>query len=548
MVNEHHEMAAAPPPEGAAPPSGLAMLEQLPDPILLIEPATYRLVYSNAAARRLYGEPGAGRHTCYALSHGRETPCDGPDHECPLDAVLATGAAREVEHFHLDRHGERRLFRVQASPMADDSGGTRWVLETHADITEQQTELALLSSAFHTAQPMLIADAQLRISQVNEAFREQVGWTEGEMQGSSLRSLPVRWEVGGDLRGVLRELRRQGAWQGAVRLRDRSGHEGSWWGWISAVPGGESRVSAYVVALNSLEEIRAARGRAQQYFEVARVMMAVLDADGRVREINQRGADLLGLPREEIVGADWFERFVPPDSRKAVRGVFDALLGGEWQPAEYGENELLTGSGQRRLFAFRNTVLRDEDGRIEGALFSGEDITEQRRFQEELQRLADHDGLTGLYNRRAFETLLEREMGRSRRHGRPLSLVMFDIDHFKPVNDVYGHLLGDDILKEVAELVTARLREEDVAGRWGGEGFMVLLPDTTGDGAQGLAEGLREEVADADFPGPGRVTISLGVVELRGGDELKDLTRRVDDALYAAKTTGRNRTCGDGGG
>jgi diguanylate cyclase (GGDEF)-like protein/PAS domain S-box-containing protein len=289
------------------------------------------------------------------------------------------------------------------------------------------------------------------------------------------------------------------------------------------------------------EEIRTARNRAQQYFEVARVMMLVLAPDGRVRAINRRGCELLGLTRQEVIGANWLEEFLPPEIRREMTESFAGIMRGEGQLEDYAENEVLVSGGERRLFAFWNTVLRDGEGAVEGVLSSGEDITEKWRYEQQLQWQAQRDALLGIYNRRAFEEFLEREMSRVSRRASRLSLAMLDIDHFKAVNDTYGHLLGDDILKELTELAESRIRREDVLARWGGEEFVVLLPDTGDEGARRVAEDLRQAVAEADFPGPGRVAVSVGVAEMRPGEELKDLTRRVDEALYAAKAAGRDR-------
>jgi diguanylate cyclase (GGDEF)-like protein len=119
---------------------------------------------------------------------------------------------------------------------------------------------------------------------------------------------------------------------------------------------------------------------------------------------------------------------------------------------------------------------------------------------------------------------------------------MLDIDHFKTVNDTYGHQVGDEVLARLSARVGQRLRASDSLARWGGEEFMALLPETGGEGAFRAAEDIREFIAGSDLPGPGRVTISLGVAVYEPGEALKDFTRRADAALYSAKESGRNRT------
>ena len=159
----------------------------------------------------------------------------------------------------------------------------------------------------------------------------------------------------------------------------------------------------------------------------------------------------------------------------------------------------------------------------------------------ELRQLAHHDYLTGLFNRAALQQHLDEEMGRTARYGDVFSLIMFDLDHFKAINDRYGHDTGDRVLQQVAELTLDEVRDIDITARWGGEEFMILLPGTEGDRAQVLAERIRKRIARAAFPEAGYITISLGIAEISAGESLQDMILRVDHALYKAKET-RNRS------
>ena len=155
------------------------------------------------------------------------------------------------------------------------------------------------------------------------------------------------------------------------------------------------------------------------------------------------------------------------------------------------------------------------------------------------------DGLTQAHVKRYLLEALEKELIRARRHERELAFLMFDIDHFKKINDHHGHLAGDHVLKELARLVQARIRRDEVFARYGGEEFAILLPETTIDGARLLAEGLREKVADAHFIFQNEViavTISVGVARLEEGHKTSlDLIKTADEKLYEAKRGGRNR-------
>jgi diguanylate cyclase (GGDEF)-like protein len=166
---------------------------------------------------------------------------------------------------------------------------------------------------------------------------------------------------------------------------------------------------------------------------------------------------------------------------------------------------------------------------------------ELMRANERLAELATHDELTGLYNRRGLFELAQREFARARRTGRGLALVMADLDHFKEVNDRYGHLAGDEVLKRCAAVHAKLARASDLCGRLGGEEFLLLAPETDLEGAIALAERVRHSLREMDEGGI-RVTASFGVTVLRDSDRsLDDMLRRADDALYRAKAGGRDR-------
>lgn len=192
-----------------------------------------------------------------------------------------------------------------------------------------------------------------------------------------------------------------------------------------------------------------------------------------------------------------------------------------------------------------NPIL-DAEGRYAGALAMIIDISDRKRMEETLRQLATHDALTGLFNRRYFFTLAERELERSQRYGHPLALLMLDLDHFKAINDSRGHQAGDQVLRAVASIIQTNLRQIDVVGRYGGEEFVVLLPETARMTALAVAKRLCAAVAVQSVELSGEslpITISVGMA-VGFGDaalNLEEMLERADRALYAAKATGRNR-------
>jgi diguanylate cyclase (GGDEF)-like protein len=207
------------------------------------------------------------------------------------------------------------------------------------------------------------------------------------------------------------------------------------------------------------------------------------------------------------------------------------------------------------------TDLRDGDlvkiGRTIFKFLSGQNI--ESAYHEEIYRLTTTDGLTQIFNKRYFIENLEREMSRSMRYARDLSLVIFDIDHFKEVNDTYGHLTGDAVLKQLAQRIAGTIRRDDIFSRYGGEEFAVLTPEVPKAGAMHLAEKIRASVEEAPFTFDGvdvSITVSLGVADLHdyksafhNGEtptnfDCLELIALADKRLYQAKHNGRNQVVG----
>lgn len=198
----------------------------------------------------------------------------------------------------------------------------------------------------------------------------------------------------------------------------------------------------------------------------------------------------------------------------------------------------------------------DHDHRLIGFIFSGiaafllllvlrEFVVNKYRarlqaLNRELEQLSNTDALTGIANRRLLNHVFEKEIIRAERYRSKFSVIMLDVDFFKAINDDFGHQIGDDVLKSIADLMIDTIRESDLAGRWGGEEFLILCPETELYGALQVAETIRQKIQRHDFGIPSGITASLGVAEHREGQSLQAVIKAVDTALYEAKKAGRN--------
>jgi diguanylate cyclase (GGDEF)-like protein len=229
---------------------------------------------------------------------------------------------------------------------------------------------------------------------------------------------------------------------------------------------------------------------------------------------------------------------IAPEEWAAVRAIRE----GEVSVDEEVEIECFDGT--RKIILNSAIPLRDQQKKIVGAVVVHHEITERKRFEERLRGMAEQDPLTNTFNRRSLFQFLETEIQRARRYGTPLSLIMFDVDHFKDINDNFGHASGDQVLVGISGIVYGRLRNVDRLARFGGEEFLIVTPGIDGQGAAILAERLRSQIADAKFDALPTVTCSFGVCQFRD-DETDALIRRVDDLLYQAKQAGRNCVVGE---
>jgi diguanylate cyclase (GGDEF)-like protein/PAS domain S-box-containing protein len=274
--------------------------------------------------------------------------------------------------------------------------------------------------------------------------------------------------------------------------------------------------------------------RARHFFDLSRDMLCTSNMDGYFVELNDAWTRYLGYTLEELRSVPFLER-VHPDDRERTEAEAAALFqGGETIGFE---NRYLAKDGSWHWLRWSSQLSPDESMIYARAA----DVTELKQFETEreellgqVQEMARRDSLTGLPNRRALEEQLPQAMARARRGLSPLSVAILDIDHFKDYNDTHGHLAGDEVLRACAKAWDAALRGEDTIVRFGGEEFLVLLPDTSVADATEIVERLRMET-------PMGQTCSAGLASWDYTESIDDLLGRADKALYLAKASGRNR-------
>ena len=334
-----------------------------------------------------------------------------------------------------------------------------------------------------------------------------------------------------------------------LTARHRDGHEFPVELSISALPTPDG--CTFNALLHDISErkgaeraIQDAEERFRGAFEEAPIGMALVELDGRFRQVNGALCEITGYSADEL-GATSFESVAHPDDRAQVRSKTELLVAGEASSYRV-DVRCVHVSGNTVWVALRAALLRDENGEPAHLLIQLIDITHRRRYEEKLQYMADHDPLTGLLNRRSFDRELGSHLEHGRRYGMSGAALVLDVDRLKDVNDTLGHNAGDELLRRIARALGARLRETDVLARLSGDEFAVLLPNTDPEGARQAARALvaavhEQEVQTRD--GRSRtITASVGVAMIDDeGVSGEDVIVNADLAMYDAKAAGRGR-------
>lgn len=441
--------------------------------------------------------------------------------------------------------GLYRWFLVRISAVQDAQGNIERWYGANVDIEDfKQSEEALRkekdlfgTTVSATAEGILVTDGEARIILMNPAAEQIMGLAPAALLGKPLGEVFVLMddrtaERLPDKAGKVLHEQVRVEFPDPLRLLREDGSDILVTGTMAPIPRQGFFSAGIVVSFRDVSREFMLEKEIEGFLNVNLDMLCVGDLDGNFVKINRKFEEVLGYSTDELEGRN-FMQFIHPDD---VKATLDALV-------RMGEGSTLTGFINRYLCkdgSYKFIEWNSIPGVGRYVYTSARDVTDKIRLQEKLKALATQDELTGLYNRHHFDTVINDMIERADRYEEPLSLFIFDLDHFKRVNDTFGHPAGDVVLRTISATAARTLREADLLFRFGGEEFLVLMPQTALPGAAAAADKLRCAVETELFPAVGHLTVSIGVSERMKSESFRHWFRRTDDALYKAKHAGRN--------
>ena len=536
------------------------VFDNIRENIVVVDAENHEIIHANQSFLESYDIPleESRKKRCYEVTHRNDRPCHEAGEECPVRLAADTGRVSKCVHVHKRKEGESRTTRLAAYPIRESDGTVRRVVEISEDITEQvrmqreiQKKSEFLDNILKNSPDGIIGnDTEGNIFLFNESAEGIFGYTAaqaiGKIKASMLYPPGGAREVkefiyaeGFGGRGRLLDFETKIVTSTGkstpIRLSCELLHEG---GREVGTIGFFHDISGRLALQNNLSESEA---KFRTLFETASDAILSIDENGLVLMANRSAKDVFEYPGHEIVGIN-IRRLLGSGQEGAWEVL--ARYASRSESGKYVESSAVSKSGKK--IPFHISVSENVSGGKKFYTAIMRDVSQIKAYEEDLQVLANTDSLTHLFNRRQLYPIIQKELDRVARNKVPFSVLLMDIDHFKKFNDTYGHAGGDLLLTGFADKMRSAIRQMDSAFRFGGEEFVVLLPETTSRDAMIPAERFRQLIADSLFlmPPDGRpvsVTVSVGIAECRDGDTIDEVIRHADLAMYAAKSGGRNR-------
>lgn len=447
-------------------------------------------------------------------------------------------------------------YRQEISLTIIEGGGIVCVVRDITNRKQIEEKLKLFSVAVEEAPDgVQITDLDGYIIYSNRATEKIYGFSQEEFIGKHVSDLNA--DPGFAFRVIISGIRETGQWVGELMVKHKDGRRFPILLNTSMVKDGSGKPIAMAGIIRDItgqkqreNELHRSERFLNTIFDSIRDPFSILDRDFRIIRVNEAYAQMKNKSTKDLIGKICYEVLEDRNSvcdACVIEKTFDTA-----DPCAKEKIVTLPDGSDAWIEIYTYPII-DELGKVSHIIEYIRDITDRKKSEEEkkhlieeLQYLSRTDSLTGLLNRRALIERLEYEMNRAKRYGSGLSLILCDIDNLKAINDTHGHNIGDMALQSISGTLNGLLRKPDIVGRYGGDEFILILPETSINGAGNLAERIRSSVEKAGFNLTKEerihISLSLGVTSLRAGeDDIDSLVQRSDNALYVSKQAGRNK-------
>ncbi|OUS27922.1 hypothetical protein A9Q98_08560 [Thalassotalea sp. 42_200_T64] len=401
----------------------------------------------------------------------------------------------------------------------------------------QSYSQSLINVLFNSDDAIFTADSNWQIISMNDVFKKITGYQTDDILNKPISCLFAD-EISKESFSVIRnEISTNGFWRGELTVNSKNKRQVPCSFSVASVNEMNSDTSHYVMHIIDISEQK----KIEDELKLAAIALEsnsgilISASNGNILRVNSAFSRITGYQAKDVIGQNPRILSSNTHSKEFYQQLWDAInIKGCW------EGEIWNKRKNGDIYPQWTNISKITDAN-ESQYFVAtfEDITIRKELEEKLRSLASSDPLTSCLNRRSFENQVKQQLSLVQRHQQNLALILFDIDHFKAVNDNFGHDKGDEILVAIANTARNTLRSSDIIARWGGEEFLVLLPSNDIHGAMQTAERLRRAF-QAMSTSP-QVTCSFGVTAFTNGDELNTMVKRADIALYQAKDSGRNK-------
>jgi diguanylate cyclase (GGDEF)-like protein/PAS domain S-box-containing protein len=388
---------------------------------------------------------------------------------------------------------------------------------------------------FSLDSPLYITDTDGIILFVNPAFEKVTGYHAEEAVGKKTSIIKSGEMPHSYYENLWKTLLAGKTWKEEIINKRKDGTEYTVLQYVTPVSDEQGGILYFAAAQYDITREKELQNEKDIFFDVSVDLFCIMERTGTLKQINDAWKTILGWKYEDLERKSMIDLLHPEDKKQYTRTEQQAIQDGNINALDV---RVCAKDGGYKWVSWRIYF----HTRKELFYASGRDIQKRVEMEEEIRKISITDELTGIYNRLKFNEEIEKELSKARRYAAPCSLILFDIDHFKTINDTYGHNSGDDVLRTLALVVQAQLRETDLFCRWGGEELVIICPHTSDKEAYLLAERIREKVESFQFKTVGHITISAGAGEyLPNSDTAESLLKRIDTALYKAKEQGRNQ-------